>query len=308
MTKTKSSLYLSQAEKYWLDGDVKSARLAFSDAKDECLKNGDTRGVADAVTRLGDMEMSLGRVDEAKEAYVSALSLLLLDFDSQSLSAEIKLKLAQIAVDRNEPEETERLLDQAEALFDETDNRTGQARVAEMRGALLMAKGDCETALPFYRKAALLYEQENNSLNHAGVLRSVSRLYMSLNRMDQAHDALEKSMALFRENGDLLGEAGALTAVGVLRTTIGDYMLAARAFRKAIMLYGKLGHVPGEGEATFYLARVEAMSGGAESIKNAVKDYKRSISLLDGVFWPELVAKAKQEMERLEKVSASSEN
>ena len=143
MTKTKSSLYLSQAEKYWLDGDVKSARLAFSDAKDECLKNGDTRGVADAVTRLGDMEMSLGRVDEAKEAYVSALSLLLLDFDSQSLSAEIKLKLAQIAVDRNEPEETERLLDQAEALFDETDNRTGQARVAEMRGALLMAKRRC---------------------------------------------------------------------------------------------------------------------------------------------------------------------
>lgn len=300
MTKTKSSLYLSQAEKYWLDGDLKSARLAFSDAKEECLKNGDTRGVAEAEVRSGDMEMSLGRVDEAKESYVSALSMLLLDFESQNLSAEIKLKLAQIAVDRGEAKETERLLDQAESLFDETDNQAGQARVAEMRGMLLMSKGDYETALPFYRKACLLYERENNSLKEAVVLRTVSRLYMSLNRMDQAHDALEKSMALFRENGDLLGEAGALTAIGVLRTTIGDYTLAGRAFRKAIMLYGKLGHIPGEGEATFYLARLEAMSGGAENVKNAVKDYKKAVALLDGVFWPELVEKAKHELERLE--------
>lgn len=305
MTKTKFSLYLSQAEKYWLDGDIKSARLAFSDAREEALKNGDTRGVAEAEVRSGDMEMSLGRADEAKEAYVSALSMLLLDFDSQSLSAEIKLKLAQIAADRGETEETERLTDQAEALFDEADNRSGQARVAEMRGTLLMSKGDYETALPFYRKACVLYEQENNSLKEAVALRTVSRLYMSLNRMDQAHDALEKSMALFRENGDLLGEAGALTAIGVLRTTIGDYMLAGRAFRKAIMLYGKLGHIPGEGEATFYLARLEAMSGGAENIRNAVKDYKKTVSLLDGVFWPELVAKAKQEMERLEEKTAA---
>ena len=51
-----------------------------------------------------------------------------------------RIYAATFAVARNETEETERLLDQAEALFDETDNRTGLARVAEMRGTLLMAK------------------------------------------------------------------------------------------------------------------------------------------------------------------------
>ena len=44
MTKTQSSLYLSQAEKFWLEGDFKAARVAFGDARDVCLKNGDCPG------------------------------------------------------------------------------------------------------------------------------------------------------------------------------------------------------------------------------------------------------------------------
>ncbi len=299
MTKTQSSLYLSQAEKFWLEGDFKAARVAFGDARDECLKNGDYPGVAETQMKLGDFERAQGRTEQAKEAYTDALSMLLLEYDAQKLSGELKLKLAQIALEQEEYEETERLLEHAESLFDEVSDAAGLARAAEMRGLIAMTQGDYEKAVPFYARAAELNAAEKNTLKEAVLLRTLARLYMSLNRMDEAHDVLEKSIVHFRENGDLLGEAGALVAVGILRTTIGDYMLAARAFRKAIMLYGKLGHAPGEGEACFYLARLEAMGGSRESLRNAARDYRRSIELLDGVFWPELVEKAKHELERL---------
>lgn len=305
MTKAKSSLYLSQAEKFWLDGDFKAARVAFSDAKEESKKNGDPLGIAEAEMRRGDFELSQGQMSDAKEAYTSALSALLLEFDSQKMSGEAKLKLAQIALEEEQYEESKHLLEQAEELFSTVNAVDGMARVAEMRGMTAMTQGDYEKALPFYQKAADYYAMERTTLKEAVTLRTLARIYMFLNRMDEAHDALERSLTLFRENGDLLGEGGVLIAIGILRTTIGDNVLAARAFRKAIMLYGKLGHAPGEGEAAFYLARLEAMGGTKESIKMAIKEYKRSISLLDGVFWPELVEKAKYELSRL---SVEAEN
>ena len=301
MTKSKSSLYLSQAEKYWRNNDLKAARLAFADARDECSRNGDLQGLAEAWMRSGDLEMFSGRQDDAKTAYVSALSGLSPDCEAQGISAEIRLKLARIAIENENACETEALLDQAEALFDEADNRSGLARTAEMRGMLMMRQGDYETALPFYRKACLMLERESDTHREAVVLRTISRLYMLLNRTDLAHDALEKSASLFRENGDLIGEAGALTAIGVLRTTIGDYVLANRAFRKAVMLYGKAGHTVGEGEASFYLARSEIASGEKESRRDALKNYKKSVAFLDGAALPDLVEKAKREIELLEK-------
>ncbi len=278
---TEASKVFQRADDYWKEGEYDDARKSYSEAAKLYRNTADAEGEAFVLCRLGELELSLGKFDNAENAFMAAADLTR-DFDfTQNTYGEVLTKLGNL---ENEREQYDKALDyfaQAKVVLEKIDNKDLLGDVFDKEAYLFLLMGQDVKALESYKKAAELYKKEGVTLKEASTLRAIARIEMKNRDYDGAHDILERCRILYRENGDLLGEASALSAIGCLRYVIRDIEKARKALMKAVYLYGKATHHYAEAESLLYLARVEASDRERGDFERAKAHYKRSIDLFD---------------------------
>ena len=288
MPRTSQGKYVTQASKVFQEGDdnwhagrYDEARNSYEKAASLYNESGDAEGEAFALSRLGELELSLENYEAASKALNASIALVKNFVDGQNTYGDALIKLSKVQAAAGNTDESIATAHRAQEVLTAIGSRDllGDAYDHEAYVYLMLNREN--DALQAYRKAADLFEQDGNSLKEASTLRAIARIEMKHKNYDVAHDLLERCRNLYRENGDLLGEASALSAIGCLRYIIRDIENARKALMKSVYLYGKVAHHFAEAESLLYLARVEAYDKEHGDFERAKAHYKRSIELFD---------------------------
>jgi len=276
-----ASKVFQEGDDFWQAGNYEAARDKYMQAIQLYEKKDDTQGEAFALSRLGELELSLGNFESAEKALSEAAGVIQYADFAQNTYGEVLIKLGKLENEKGNKQKSWDYFRQAKDVLSAIDNKNLLGEVYDQMAFVYLSEGKNNEALKSYKTAAKLFEQDGISLKEASVLRAIARIEMKNCNYDAAHDVLEKCRDLYRENGDLLGEASALSASGCLRYIIRDIEKARKALMKAVYLYGKATHHYAEAESLLYLARVEAIDRERGDFERAKAHYKRSIDLFD---------------------------
>ena len=288
MTRTSQGKYVTQAsqvfqegDNFWHAGKYDEARSCYEKSAGLYEEKNDVEGEAFALSRLGELELSLENYEASAKALNASIELVKNFIDGQNTYGDALIKLSKVQAADGSTAEAIATIRRAQEVLSAIDNRDLLGDAYDHEAYIYLMLNRENDALLAYRKAADLFEQDRNSLKEASTLRAIARIEMKNKNYDVAHDLLEKCRNLYRENGDLLGEASALSAIGCLRYIIRDIANARKALMKSVYLYGKVSHHFAEAESLLYLARVEAYDREQGDFDRARAHYKRSIELFD---------------------------
>lgn len=288
MPRTSQGKYVTQASKVFQEGDdnwhagkYENARLSYEKAAELYHETNDIEGEAFALSRLGELELSLENYEAAAKVLKASIALVKDFIDGQNTYGDALIKLSKAEAADGHTDQAVATIHRAQEVLSAIDNLDLLGDAYDHEAYIYLMLNREEEALKAYRKAADLFERDANSLKEASTLRAIARIEMKNKNYDVAHDLLEHCRNLYRENGDLLGEASALSAIGCLRYIIRDIANARKALMKSVYLYGKVSHHFAEAESLLYLARVESYDKEQGDFERAKAHYKRSIELFD---------------------------
>lgn len=281
-------VYQTEAEKIfqmgdeaWHNGAYDEARSFYGQAVHMYSETEDDEGQANALSRLGELELSLDNFIKAEQALMAAIEMVKNVEYAQATHGEALLKLAKTKSMQANIVDALDLVEQAIEVAEYTGSSDLKGDANDLKALIYLQENKEDKALKAYEKAAVYHNKSGVTLKEAATLRAIARIEIKNKNYDHAHDVLEKCRDLYRENGDLLGEASALSAIGSLRFIIKDIPNARKALMKSVYLYGKVSHHFAEAEALLYLARVEAIDRENGDYERAKMHYKRSIELFD---------------------------
>lgn len=278
---TEASRVFQEGDDFWKAGKYEEAALKYEESAGLYNKNDDVEGEAFALTRLGELELSLDNFDRAGEVLSAAAELVRNKDYAQNTYGDILIKLSKVYADGGDTAKALSTAKKAQEVLTAIDNHDLLGDAYDQEAYIFMLQNREDEALKAYRKAADLFRRDGIGLKEASTLRAIARIEMKNKNYEEAHNILEKCRMLYRENGDLLGEASALSAIGCLRYIIRDIANARKALMKSVYLYGRVAHHFAEAEALLYLARVEAFDKEQGDYDRAKLHYKRSIDLFD---------------------------
>lgn len=278
---TEASKVFQEGDNFWHSGQYDEADLSYQKAASLYHAKGDSEGEAFALSRLGELQLSLDNYDKAEKALLAAVELVRDADYAQNTYGEALIKLAKLETSRGQLLKARQIIKKAKEVLAAIDNRDLLGEAYDHEAYIFLLENNDEGALKAYQKAAELFRDDGISLKEASTLRAMARIEMKNKNYDRAHEVLERCRDLYRENGDLLGEASALSAIGCLRYIIRDINNARKALMKSVYLYGKVSHHFAEAESLLYLARVEAFDKDSGDYERAKAHYKRSIELFD---------------------------
>ena len=256
MPRTSQGKYVTQASKVFQEGDdnwhagrYDEARSCYEKAAGLYNDSGDTEGEAFALSRLGELELSLENYEAASAALNASVELVKNFVDGQNTYGDALIKLSKVQAAAGNTDEAIATVRRAQEVLSAIGNRDllGDAYDHEAYVYLMLNRED--DASEAYRKAADLFKQDGNSLKEASTLRAIARIEMKNKNYDVAHDLLEKCRNLYRENGDLLGEASALCArmhfsldrvVGLAATDKLSFQLKFKEFTALLETYNEI--------------------------------------------------------------------
>ena len=283
-----SGKYITEASKVFQKGDEAWHASKYDEAKENYEKavrlfkqDDDVEGEAGALSRLGELELSLDNSDRAIKVLEMAAELVKNEDLAQSTYGEILIKLSKAFVAKGDLNKALKTIQEAESITSDIGSNELLGDAYDYEAFIYLAQNQDKDALKAYSKATEAYRKERVGLKEASTIRAMARLEMKQKRYDVAHDLLERCRNLYRENGDLLGEASALSAIGTLRYIIRDIENSRKALMKSVYLYGKVSHHFAEAEALLYLARVEGSDKEKGDFERAKAHYKRAIDLFN---------------------------
>lgn len=278
---TKASEVFQDADNFWHAGAYDDARNNYIKSAKLYHDNDDLEGEAFALSRLGELELSVDDFERAEKALLSAVELVKDQDFAQNTYGEALIKLSKLETARAQILKAKQILKQAKEVLSAIDNLDLLGEAYDHEAYVFLIENNEKEALKAYHHAAEAFHKDGIGLKEASTLRAIARIEMKNKNYDEAHDVLERCRDLYRENGDLLGEASALSAIGCLRYIIRDIANARKALMKSVYLYGKVSHHFAEAESLLYLARVEAFDKERGDFERAKAHYKRSIELFD---------------------------
>lgn len=278
---TEASKVFQEGDNFWHAGQYDEADLSYQKAAKLYHNSDDAEGEAFALSRLGELQLSLDNYDKAEKALSAAVELVRDADYAQNTYGEALIKLAKLETSRGQLLKAKQIIKKAKEVLSVIDNRDLLGEAYDHEAYMFLLENNDDGALKAYQKAAELFRDDGISLKEASTLRAIARIEMKNKNYDRAHEVLERCRDLYRENGDLLGEASALSAIGCLRYIIRDINNARKALMKSVYLYGKVSHHFAEAESLLYLARVEAFDKDSGDFERAKAHYKRSIELFD---------------------------
>jgi len=221
---------------------------------------GDHRREADALDRLGRVQIRRGDMEAAHAAYRRALPLLrALGTRQETLDALNGLGTAARSLGR--PEEALAAYREAREIVTDLRDRTSEAKIWTNIGRALAETGDAEEAFQAYDRALAIWRSLGNRGEEGGTLGNMGRLYASLGEPERARDTLERAAVWLEEAGSLREAGSMLTQLGMARALAGQPREGLAAAERALLIQRKAGDREGEAVALSTLGWLHDQAG-----------------------------------------------
>jgi CHAT domain-containing protein/tetratricopeptide (TPR) repeat protein len=148
-------------------------------------------------------------------------------------------------------------------------------------GLLHMGRGEYQDALRRYLEALPLLEAAHSAGSQAIVLTNVGRLEIFLGRPERAEAPFEQALELMRTEGDPRGEARALLQLGRMQALLQQPEAALARYRESLRLWPRTSDRSREVQSLGELAVLQAQSGEAGALEQALDALERARGLPD---------------------------
>jgi len=262
-------------------------------------RGGDNRqGQADVLLGLGDVELDVGHMKDARKDYAQAAQLY---HDDHQRREEAYALMGLGDVDRilNNFENARKSYGSSMGLF--YNDQHGEASVSFALAEIERELGNTDAALWDYKRALEFYGAA--SLDQGNVLVGRAELETELGDYDDARNDLKVASDLSRAAGDPLGEALGWEAAAHLDSELGKSKKdeARDYYGRARVIYGKNADMLGEADVLLGLGKSESRFGDPKIARKDFDDAYRLFAAEEIPFGQADVLYNQAELEREEK-------
>jgi len=160
------------------------------------------RGIAEAVSNMGNIHTQQGNYDRAIEHYFEALKLYE-DLTDKKRMALMSSKLGIAYSKRGNIRQSLDNYEKARKIYTDIDDKHGLALTLGDLASLYSDNGDDRIALTFYQKALVLHREFGDSIRVAAALNGIGIVYINLGDYDKALEFLRATEHIFTTSEDV---------------------------------------------------------------------------------------------------------
>ena len=275
---TKARDKLARADSEQALGNPRKAREAYVEARILYSQQGNLRGEAASLFKLGELEKREGQLPQARDALRLALELYRKAQDKKG-EAHILKNLAEVDRGLGNEEDARSGFIQAMGLYRELGDQLGEAHALSGLGDIERALGNVVDAQSSYEDALRLYRQSNDPLGMAHVERGMGDVQLQRGRALDARKSFNAALDIYRAENNTLGEAHALRGQGDAERLLGNFQESRKAYSEARTTYERLGDSVGEANTLSGIGALEHAFGHSldarEAFQKALAIYQR---------------------------------
>jgi len=256
-----SSLLMGEIEKYLEPWGYWSF---LKDLYEQILPSVDEETRPYYLSRIGSRYRDWGSWDTAEKYYQDGLKIAQAQ-NNQSLVANFKRQLGDIARYRGKWDEAEKLYWQCLEIETQLGDRAGMASSWGVLGNIQRYRGKWDEAEKLYRQSLDLSTELNDRAGMAaswGVLGDIAR---NRGKWDEAEKLFRQSLELRTELGDHAGMAYNWGKLGDIQRKLGHWDEAEKLYRQSLALRTELGHCAGMAEIKMNLGENELGKGNLDA-------------------------------------------
>ncbi len=222
--------------------DYVQAREAIQRAQQLSRAEGDRRGEAQALARLGLLEWRQGDYQTAADLYTQALASLPRDEETQPIQAEIHYGLGILYRQLGRYPEAEAELQRALELNRALGNRQEEARtLAALAGLVHVQRRDFRLAMAYNQEALAIRKQIGDRRGQGASLLSLAQdVIRWTGDYGHAADLLQEALAIQQDLGDRWWESLVWNELGVLYLMAGHWEAAEHSLAQALAISQEL--------------------------------------------------------------------
>lgn len=275
--RARASLAFTTGETLWRGRDFDRIREVYRAALRDWQAVEDSRGIADAQARLGEVAAELGDLNGARHAYDQAIAI----YGRLNDSEEIRLlnELGRLHHWMAEPDAAETSYLRALQLAHGHGDQVLKGRVLNNLGFLYASQAAPRKALAAYDEAREVWRSLEKRAEEATTLYYLGSAYTVLGRLPQASVLLQQALDLWEVVDDPQGKATTLTAIAWIHTLEGKYPEALRLYDEALALqkaegdqFGEAATLDRRGTA---LARMGRQAEAFDSYSRALRIFRQ---------------------------------
>ncbi len=232
---------------------------------------GNLQGRADAENALGIAQFELGRLDDARQHYQSAIDLRTEIGDERGVAAATA-NVARIQLRQGEYGAARAGLQQSLEIIERIGDRQTVANLHNEIGALEERQGRYREALARYRQSLALLRELGNQRALAESYNNIGFTYYQLGDFDNAAVYAGQAMQLYEKTGNREGQMFAGQTVGLLALARGQWDAAEKALLHVLGLGREFKDPLTEAVAQGHLGRAAQYQGRYAAAQSSIQD------------------------------------
>lgn len=220
----------------------------------------DAPGVADALTAIGQIHASLGRIEQARASYEEAIPFWRAANDRSGESVALRSVAITYELTGENQKALELHLENLE-LRRGMNDLPGQVNTLNSLGSTYWALGEWQQALDSLDEAMKISQQLNNRGDIAFTAWQIGRRYSVLGQSQKALDYFNQALPIFHAQNIPQYEAAALNDIGKTHYQLGDKKQALEYHNRALPVMRAAQSPYGEIAVTLSIARLTAEEG-----------------------------------------------
>lgn len=211
-----------------------SAALRFVEKAIPLIDVHDVARRVDALHEHGSLLTTLGRYDEARDAFTEMLRLAW-QLGAPNKGGAALNRLARIARQRGADESALKLLERALALFRRAGDLRGVASTLDDLAQIQRLRGDRDGALAGAHEALQIRRAHSDARGEAVSLYTLGTIELGSGHLATGEEFLQQALAIRQTINDIEGMTQAQSALGILAYERGDRKSAIGSWRDALM-------------------------------------------------------------------------
>ena len=194
------------------------------------------------------------------------------DTDRRQLRADLEQELGLALYYSDRYAEARPHYERAKILYDQIEDREGEANAIQALGDMHMRLDEYEEARGRYQEALEIYREIKHRLGEAHAIRALGEVHMALDEYEEARGRYQEALGIFREINDRLGEAHAILVLGDVHYLLDEYEEARGCYEEALGICREVKHRRGEARAIKALGDVHRMLGECEEARGRYQE------------------------------------
>ena len=281
----KAELLRQRAAAFWFRHDLTKTEECYHEALLEWQKLGnDTMAVSNALFQIADVDLSLGKLDEADKFLTRAAALAERLAPTSYQATLIRADLGVLSEDRGELDKAEQHY--LKALANEQKYFPDSLYLAHTLtavGTLTHQQGDFASAETYYRRALTTAKKLNaNSLDVAEILSDLAECLLEENKPLMAEQYQQQALSIRAKVAPAsLSNAFSLAGLGKIARMRGDLIEAEEYYRQALTMVARI-NAPERESARLMIGEAEVLRDRHDFLK-AEELYRQALGIIEKV-------------------------